>query len=68
MNRQNGEKMYSECSREECLCRSCELNWRNSNKSTGSCMGCIDCDAEADSFVCTQCSAYEEESEDASCN
>ena len=54
--------MYAECSREDCLCRSCELNYRNSSESN-SCMDCIDCDAETDSLHCTQCSAYESEVE-----
>jgi len=48
--------MYSECSRENCVCRTCISNCRNSNESH--CMDCIDCDAETDSLHCTQCSSY----------
>lgn len=54
--------MYAECSREDCLCRSCILNYRNSGESN-CCMDCIDCDAETDSLHCEQCSAYESEVE-----
>lgn len=53
--------MYSECSKEICLCRTCILNYRNSTESMGCCMDCIDCDAETDSLLCEQCSSYERE-------
>lgn len=53
--------MYSECSRVECLCRSCVLNYNNSTNTMGCCMDCIDCDAETDSLLCEQCSMYESE-------
>ena len=53
--------MYSECSRVECLCRSCVLNYNNSTNTAGCCMDCIDCDAETDSLLCEQCSMYESE-------
>lgn len=52
--------MYSECSRENCLCRNCILNYRNMNAGH-SCMDCIDCDGETDSLLCEQCSCYESE-------
>ena len=55
--------MYAGCSREDCLCRTCELNYRNVADTVGCCMDCIDCDSETDSLHCDQCSAYESEVE-----
>lgn len=56
--------MYIECSREDCLCRSCKFNYRNVANTVGDCMDCIDCDSETDSLFCDQCSEYENESEE----
>lgn len=53
--------MYAECSKNECLCRTCVLNWRNSKESCGCCMDCIDCDEETNDLSCSQCSCYESE-------